>query len=119
MASSPATMALGVGGIGFGSLLLYAAVKNLPLLGDKGVFKTFFTTGKLASPASLSGGSGASGAAAAPTTPVGASPDSAASVAAASTGTTPTQPKVVGSPTSVLTNNSPGPYYWLPEGFGL
>lgn len=125
MANSPTKMALGIGGIGFGSLVLYAAVKNLPLLGDKGVFRTFFTTGKLTAPASTSGGTGASGAAAGAPTPTNdgnSTPPAGTGSGTINVGSTdaqPSQPKVVGQPTTVLTNNSPGPYYWLPEGFGV
>jgi hypothetical protein len=121
VAKSPVQLAFGVGGIGIGVLLLYASYKNVPVLGDKGLLSSVFTTGKLpAAPAAGSGGgaAGGSGDGTSPPSPtpgpdgqpVPLAPGSPIDNQVAPTPATPAPH----SPASEFQVSNDNPLYWLP-----
>jgi hypothetical protein len=48
VADSPGTAAIGIGAIGFGSLMIYSAYTKKPLFGENGLLRTFLTDGDFA-----------------------------------------------------------------------
>lgn len=123
---SPVQTAFGIGGVGLGVLLVYAAFKNVPVLGDKGLLSSVFTTGKLpARPAGSGTGNGASGGGGDGTSPPSplpgpngqAVPLSPNSPINDTTNTTPATPAPL-PPASELAVSNENPLYWLP-GIGV
>lgn len=121
--SSAVTTAFGIGGAGLGLLLVYAAFKNVPVLGPNGLLSSVFTTGKLpARPAAGGAGSpGAPGQGSSPPAPgTPGAPDGSGGGGGGGGGgsisfTTPTPPTPAppspASDTRVVNDNQ---IYWLP-----
>lgn len=69
MANSPGMSAVGIGGIGFGVLLVWSAYTNTPVFGEKGVLRALMTQGSFEAAKSAGKAAGNAAAAGAKTLP--------------------------------------------------